>query len=107
MQTFIYTLRPIRLSMLTDGPNEKETEILDNHVKYLAGLTEAGIVFTAGRTATTDANTFGLVLFRADDRGFAMQVMNADPAVQNGLMEATLSPFRFAMWSDRNPLAEA
>ena len=106
MQQFIYTLKPIRLSMLTDGPNEREEEVLDNHVKYLAGLTEAGIVYTAGRTLTADENTFGIVMFSADDRGFAMQIMNADPAVQNGVMEATLYPYRVAVWSDKSPLAE-
>ena len=104
MQTFIYTLRPIRTSMLTEGPTEREEEVLDHHVKYLAGLTEAGIVYAAGRTATNDENTFGIVLFKADDRGFAMQIMNADPAVQHGVMEATLLPFRLAMWSDSNPM---
>lgn len=106
MQQFIYTIKPIRLGMLTDGPTERETEILDNHVKYLAGLTEAGIVFSAGRTLTTDESTFGVVMFQADDRGFAMQLMNADPAVQHGVMEATLFPYRIALWSDKNPLAD-
>jgi uncharacterized protein YciI len=106
MQHFIYQMKPIRLGMLKEGPTEQEQVILDNHVNYLAGLLEAGIILMAGRTLTADENTFGTVLFRADSQGQAHQIMSEDPVVKMGLMESTLYPYRIAMWTDKNPEEE-
>ena len=59
---YIYTLRPTRLKMLSDGPTADESKILQRHVAYLQRLAQANAILIAGRTQTwtpvpdTDSN---------------------------------------------------
>ena len=41
--------------------------------------------------------TFGLVIFEADSEAAAMEFMRSDPAVEAGLMTATLHPYAVAL----------
>ena len=93
---YIYLLKVTRLEMLSEGPTDEEAVVLGNHLDYLARLAEEGTVVLAGRTQTNDASTFGIVIFEADgDR--AERVVAEDPAVQHGVMTATLYPYRIAV----------
>ena len=96
MREFLYTVRPSRVEMLTAGPTSDEARVLEGHASYIAGLAENGVVELAGRTQTTDAATFGIVVFRAADDDAAREIMEADPAVAAGVMEAELFPYRVA-----------
>ena len=49
-----------------------------------------------GRTQTTDADTFGIVIFEAADNVSAEQVMLADAALAEGCITACLQPFLVA-----------
>jgi uncharacterized protein YciI len=51
----------------------------------------------AGCTTEPLAQTFGIVIFEADDEQSARQFMQADPAVVAGLMSATLHPYSVAL----------
>jgi uncharacterized protein YciI len=53
-------------------------------------------VTLAGRTANNDETTVGIVIVNSSDRAGAEQVMENDPFVKSGLMNATLFPFRIA-----------
>ena len=83
--------------MLTHGPTAEEAEIVAQHFAYLQQLTERGVVVLAGRTLTTDENSFGIAIFCADSEAAAREVMEHDPAVQYRVMQAELYPYRIAL----------
>jgi uncharacterized protein YciI len=83
--------------MLTDGPTAREDAIIGEHFTYLQRLTEAGVALLCGRTTTTDAATFGIVVFTAESEDAAREIMENDPAVRLRVMKAELFPFRIAL----------
>ena len=97
MQQWLYVLKPTRLEMLTEGSTPEEEEIVSRHFAYLSDLTEQGIMILVGRTQTADESTFGIVIFEAEDEATARAIMENDPAVKNGVMHATLYPYRVAL----------
>ncbi len=98
---FLYRIVPVRLKMLTSGPTMEEVAATQAHFAYLEAARDAGVVFGAGRTLTTDETTFGIVIFRAPDENAAREFMEHDPSVQAGVMRAELFPFRIALWAVR------
>jgi len=103
MEQFIYQLRPTRMEMLSEGPTEREAAVVAEHFAYLQDLLGQQVVLLAGRTRTTDEQTFGIVVFEADSDGSARQIMENDPAVNEGIMSARLFPFGVALWSETGP----
>jgi uncharacterized protein len=102
MQQFLYCMRPVRLAMLVDGPTDQEVLILGEHFTYLSKLVEDGIVLMVGRTLSTDErSSFGIVVFAASSDEEARALMNSDPAIAQGLMEAELFPFTVALRSTK------
>jgi uncharacterized protein len=97
VRQFLYTVRPTRLQMLTEGPTTDEASAVKRHLEYLQGLAEAGVVLLAGRTQTADERTFGLVVFRAESEEAARRIVDGDPAVAHGVMKAELYPYRVAV----------
>lgn len=98
---FLYRITPTRPDMLETGPTLEEMLATQAHFAFLEAARDAGVVFAAGRTLTKDESTFGIVIFRAVDEAAARQFMNADPAVEAGVMKAELFPFRVALWAAR------
>ena len=82
MQQWIYVLKPARLGMVTEGSTPEEAEIVSRHFAYLKN---------------NDENTFGVAIFEAQDEAHAQAIMENDPAVKNGVMTATLYPYRIAL----------
>lgn len=96
---YIYTLRVTRLEMLSTGPSAEESEVLQQHVSYLEHLTVTGNVLLSGRTQTTDASTFGIVIINATTEERATEIMANDPAIRGGVMSGELFPYRIALVS--------
>ena len=100
---YLYRVQPTRPAMLVDGPTPDEAGIMSEHYSYLESLTEVGTVILAGRTLNTDPagenhrTSFGIVIFRADSPELAQAVMENDPAVRQGVMQAVLFPFSVAL----------
>ena len=94
---YLYTIKPTRLGMLTDGGTHEEGAVLGEHYGHLRKLTREGTVILAGRTQTTGPETFGIVIFYAEDDEEAEAFMAADPAVAQGVMQAELFPYRIAL----------
>jgi len=94
---YLYKIQPTRPEMLTEGPTAEEQRAVSEHFQYLKGLTEAGVVLLAGRTLNTDSTSFGIVIFRASSDEEARGIMNADPAVRQGVMRAELYPYSIAL----------
>jgi uncharacterized protein YciI len=99
-QQFIYFLRPKRLEMVTKGPTGEEAQVLTEHGNYLKALAARSVVTLAGRTTNNDETTVGIVIVNAPDEAVAQSIMESDPFVKNGLMSATLFPFRIAYKSE-------
>lgn len=96
-QQFLYQIQPTRPAMLIDGPTEEEAAIVSEHFNYLKTLTEQGVVFLAGRTLNTDASSFGIIIFEADNQEAAQVIVASDPAVSRGVIRAELFPYRIAL----------
>ncbi len=103
MKQFLYRIQPTRTGMLTEGPTEAETVVVGDHFSYLQQLMHEGVVLMAGRTLVEDEGTFGVVVFEAVSEEAAQLVMDNDPAVVHGVMDAQLFPYRVALWSDQGP----
>jgi uncharacterized protein YciI len=97
MTHYLYKVQPARLEMLTQDPTPQEAELISQHFDYLEKLTEQDVTVLVGRTLTTDEHSFGIAIFKAASEEAARDVMNNDPAVKNGVMRATLYPFRIAL----------
>jgi uncharacterized protein YciI len=93
---YLYRLTPTRPAMLVEGLTPEERAAVAEHVVYLERLAEAGVVLLFGRTQTTDAATFGIVIFRAASPAEAERRMADDPAVRARVMRGELFPFRVA-----------
>ena len=106
MNQFLYQVRPTRVEMLCEGPTEREAKITEEHFKYLECLVEEGTVLMCGRTLVPDKNAFGIVVFEADSESSAKAIMENDPAVRQNIMEATMFPYRVALWSRKGPSGE-
>jgi uncharacterized protein YciI len=96
LSEFLYRIQPTRVEMLAEGPTREEERIVDAHYNYLKALTEKGVLILAGRTLTTDARSFGIVVFRAETEEEARRIVADDPAVKGGVMRAELFPYRVA-----------
>ena len=88
--------------MLTDGSTPEEGAIVSQHFNYLKGLMEQGVVILAGRTLNTDDSSFGIIVFNAASDDDAQQIVDGDPAVRQGVMRATLFPYRVALIQQAN-----
>ena len=97
MQEFLYKLQLVRGDMLRTGPTPQEQAVVAEHFAYLQDLAVKGVMILVGRTLTTDENTMGLAIFRAESEDAARQFMNGDPAVKKGIMTATLYPFKVVL----------
>jgi uncharacterized protein YciI len=97
MPEFLYKLQLVRKDMLRTGPTVAEQAVTAEHFAYLKELNANGVVIFVGRTLTTDENTMGLAVFRAESEESAREIMNDDPAVKKNLMNATLYPFRVVL----------
>jgi len=93
---FLYKTTASRLGMVTEGPNEAEAAIVNQHFNYLKTLAEQGTVLLFGRTQNSDAKTFGIVIFRAKSEREAKSIMDNDPAVKQSVMQAELYPYKVA-----------
>jgi uncharacterized protein len=97
MQEFLYRLQLVRGDMLQTGPTDSEQAVVAEHFAYLQGLDAQGVIILVGRTLTTDENTMGITIFRAESENAAREIMNGDPAVKEGVMTATLYPFKVVL----------
>ena len=97
MPEYLYTIRPTRIGMLSEGPTSEEAVIVSLHFDYLSRLVDQAVVVLAGRTLTTDERSFGIIIFRAESDVEARSVVENDPAVKAGVMRAELYPYRIAL----------
>lgn len=107
MQQFLYRIKPVRVGMLAQGPTEREAQIVSEHFAHLQRLVDEGTVLMAGRTLDADERAFGIVVFLAESQARAQELVEIDPAVRQGVMQAELFPYRIALWSKLGPPTQA
>lgn len=98
MPEWIYVIRAAREGFKTE-PTEEEMAIMGEHFGYLQSLLADGTLTLAG--PALDAS-FGIVVFDAEDEEAARAVMNGDPSVAKGVMNATLHPYRTSLLRGRD-----
>jgi len=98
---YLYTMQPVRLAIMSEGPTEQEAPVIAEHWAYLQDLARRGILIFGGRTLTTDESSFASVVFRADSGEQARSIMECDPAVRSGIMRARLYPYQVLLMEGR------
>ena len=93
MSEYLYLIHPFRHGFF-DSPTVEEQAILDEHFRYLKQAAEKGIVLLAGPCLD---DTFGLVIFRAENEAAANVFMLNDPSVRKNVMAAELHPLRISL----------
>jgi uncharacterized protein len=92
---FMYTLHPVRLAMLTEGPTAAERSSAAEHWSYSQELLAKGVIVFGGRTIErTSDGSFAIVVIRAESESDARALMDSDPAVRSGVFRARLFPFQ-------------
>jgi len=91
---FLYTLRPARLAMLTDGPTPDEQALAGRHWMYSQELLTAGTLVFAGRTLHRDPTTFAFAVIQASSLDAARALAESDPAVAGGVFATEVFPFQ-------------
>jgi uncharacterized protein YciI len=90
---FMYTLHPLRVTMLKEGPTDAEKALAAQHWAYSQDLLARGAIIFAGRTVDTTEDSFATCVIQAESEEQARAIMEADPAVQGGVFRARL--FRY------------
>jgi len=93
MSEYLYLIHPFRHGFF-EAPTPEEEAILAEHFAYLKKAAESGIVLLAGPCLD---DTFGLVVFRAENDEAANAFMLADPSVRENVMVAELHPMRISI----------
>lgn len=92
---FVYFLRLAPRLLDSNNWGEKEEAIVERHFVRLQRLLADGRLILAGRTLTQDPN--GIVILEVDSEEEARDLMESDPAVEEGIMTAELFPYRTAL----------
>ena len=96
---YVYVFDPIRPELVTDPDSwtEEDEQIGERHAIYLKQAAEDGTVLLAGRSL--DGLGPAVVILQADSEIEARRFMESDPFIAEGLMLASLHPFRAAFMS--------
>jgi uncharacterized protein YciI len=92
-RTFIYKITPARKDFL-QAADENSNNYMVLHFKYLEELFAKGTLVLAGPCLDT---AFGIAIFYADSEEEAKQIMEADPAIKNGIMNSEIHEFRISL----------
>lgn len=96
-QQYVYVLHLAPPFQQESAWTDAENAVISRHFERLAQAAESGQLILAGRTLEPLSATFGLVIFEAESEAAARTFMQSDPAVEAGLMTATLHPYAVAL----------
>jgi uncharacterized protein YciI len=94
MPDYIYLIHPLRHEFF-DSPTAQEEAVMQAHFEYLKAATAQGQVLLAGPCLD---DTFGVVVFTADNDESARHFMLNDPSVVNNVMMAELHPMHISLF---------
>jgi len=93
MPEYVYLIHPFRDGFY-EQPTSEENSVMEAHFQYLKQATEVGIVLLAGPCLD---DTFGLIVFHAENDESAHAFMFNDPSVKKNVMMAELHPMRVSL----------
>lgn len=93
MPDYIYLIHPFRDGFFQQ-PTPEEEAVMSEHFEYLKQAAAAGTVVLAGPCLD---ETFGVVIFRAENDDAANAFMMKDPSVKKNVMMAELHPLRISL----------
>ena len=96
-QQYVYVLHLAPQFQQESAWTDAENAVISRHFERLAQAAKSGQLILAGRTLEPLTATFGLVIFEAESEAAAKAFMQSDPAVEAGLMTATLHPYAVAL----------
>ncbi len=96
MPEYIYLIHPLRHEFF-DSPTPQEEAMMEEHFDYLKQATADGVVLLAGPCLD---ETFGVVVFRAENDRAARAFMLNDPSVKSNVMMAELHPMKISLMKD-------
>ena len=99
---YLVILRPTRIEMLTIGPTDAEMAAVEDHFHYCQSLVKEGKMLLAGRTVGALSETIGITILSAESDEEAQNMVDKDPAMIHGVMQAQIQPYRLALFSE-NP----
>ncbi|MFH2039955.1 MAG: YciI family protein [Chloroflexota bacterium] len=97
MPNYIYLIHPLREEFF-QFPTDEENTAMEEHYQYLKSSLLTGQVLLAGPCLD---ETFGLVIFQAEDESSANAFMMNDPSIQKNVMMAELHPFSVSICRDQ------
>ncbi len=92
---YIYHFAPLRDGFRPESMTPEEDAVAGRHYAYLKTATERRQVLLAGRSL--DETGPALVILEAESPDTARGFMESDPFVAEGIMRASLHPFRVAL----------
>ena len=99
MPTYLYKLTLVERLQNEQNWTKEDEQIVHDHFHALQRLLDQNQLIMAGRTLTDGPATFGIVTFTADSEKEASAIMNQDPAVDKGIMNAELFPYSVALFN--------
>ena len=92
---FIYHLTLTPHYKKEENWTETTFKTIQEHANFLDNLGKNGILVFAGRTALSfeHPDLFGIAVIKADTLETAKALLKGDPAVMNGIQQATIFPF--------------
>ena len=100
---WMYTLKPLRPAIKTEGPTPEEAPIVARHWAYLQELRSSGRLILAGRTLDLGDEGFATVIIHAPSEAAARELMNADPGIQGQVFAAQLHPYQTLLMGSSEP----
>ena len=99
MKEYVYTLTLVERLFASEGWTKEDEAIIGRHFQNLQNLEKKGILLQAGKTAGLDTNTKGFVFFKAESYEKALEIMDNDPAIKEGIMTGFLQEYVVAIFN--------
>lgn len=94
---FLYTLKVVPRLVKAEGWTDADNKIVAQHAQRLQRLLTNGQLILAGRTLNEDEEAIGIVILEVESEAEARRLMESDPAVKAGIMQAQLFPYFIAL----------
>ena len=94
MQTYVYKIQLIKRLWDEKHWTKEDEMIIERHFERIKKDVELGKIIHVGKTMIENENGYGLVVFECEDEEKALQYMNEDPAIKEGIMTGTCLAYK-------------